>query len=48
MLYKQYITHFLFMYTTQTFIDKAQQIHNNKYNYTKTVYKSWTEKLCIT
>ena len=35
------------MYTTQTFIDKAQQIHNNKYNYTKTVYKSWAEKLFI-
>ena len=30
-------------YTLETFIHKANQIHNNKYDYNKTVYKNIKE-----
>lgn len=33
--------------TTQQFIEKAKQIHGNKYNYTKTNYINSTTKVCI-
>ena len=33
--------------TTKEFIEKAQIIHNNKYDYSKTVYIKSTEKVCI-
>lgn len=34
-------------YTTEVFIEKANQIHNNKYDYAKTVYINSTTKVII-
>ncbi|MBR6515290.1 MAG: hypothetical protein IKT40_00395 [Bacilli bacterium] len=36
-----------FKYTTEEFIEKAKLIHNDKYDYSKTVYKSNKEKIII-
>lgn len=33
--------------TTKQFIEKAIQIHGDKYDYSKTIYKKTTEKVCI-
>ncbi len=33
--------------TTEEFIAKAQQIHQNKYDYSKVEYKTYDEKICI-
>lgn len=33
--------------TTETFIEKANLIHNNKFNYSKTYYVNSREKVCI-
>ena len=35
------------MLTTENFIEKAREIHGNKYDYSKTVYKSAKIKVCI-
>ena len=32
---------------TQTFIEKAKEIHGNKYDYSKVVYEKSTQKVCI-
>ena len=34
--------------TTDDFIEKAKEIHGNKYIYNKTVYKNMRTKVCIT
>lgn len=34
-------------YTTEDFIDKAKQIHNNKYDYSKSIYNGIFKKICI-
>ena len=33
--------------TTKEFINRAQGVHNNKYDYSKVVYKNYKEKVCI-
>ena len=33
--------------TTEDFIKKAREIHENKYDYSKTIYKNAKEKVCI-
>ncbi len=33
--------------TTKEFIEKANKIHHNRYNYSKAVYKSAKQKICI-
>lgn len=35
-------------YTTESFIEKANTIHSNKFSYDKTIYVKWTEKVIIT
>jgi hypothetical protein len=35
------------VYNTETFIEKAQKIHGNKYDYSKVEYKKSSEKVCI-
>ena len=35
-------------YSKDYFVDKANQVHSNKYNYTKTVYKASQTKILIT
>ena len=35
-------------YTTEEFIEKANEVHNNFYNYSKTIYKSSHIKVIIT
>ena len=35
------------MHTKKEFVEKAQEIHNNKYDYSKVVYKGVKEKVCI-
>lgn len=34
-------------YTTESWIQKAREVHNNKYDYSKVEYKSANEKVCI-
>lgn len=34
-------------YTTEIFINKAKEIHGNKYDYSKAVYKGSNQKICI-
>lgn len=33
--------------TTEEFIKEAKEIHGDKYDYSKTIYKKVTEKVCI-
>ena len=33
--------------TTEEFIEKAKKIHGDKYDYSKTVYSTWFEKVCM-
>lgn len=33
--------------TTEEFIERAKQVHGNKYDYSKTIYKDWKTKVCI-
>ena len=33
--------------TTEKFIERAKKIHGNKYDYSKVMYKSMHEKVCI-
>lgn len=33
--------------TKEQFIDKANLIHNSKYDYTKAIYKDYATKVCI-
>ncbi|AXC39010.1 UNVERIFIED_ORG: hypothetical protein [Escherichia phage CMSTMSU] len=33
--------------TTQTFIERAEKVHNNLYDYSKVVYKNNSTKVCI-
>lgn len=40
--------HNMFAKTTEEFISEANEKHNNKYNYDKTVYLRNTDKVCIT
>lgn len=35
------------MLNTEKFIERAKQIHGSKYDYSKTIYKSCNEKVCI-
>lgn len=35
-------------HTTATFIEKANKIHNNKYDYSKSIYENWKIKITIT
>lgn len=35
-------------FTTEDFIEKANKIHNNRYDYSKTVYKNYNSKLIVT
>ena len=35
------------MWTTESFIEKAKEIHGEKYDYSKTIFKSTREKVCI-
>ena len=37
-----------FKFTTETFIEKASKIHNNKYNYSNVFYKNISTCVCIT
>ena len=37
-----------FNLSTEEFIEKAKQVHGDKYDYSKTVYDGWTTKVCIT
>ena len=39
--------HQSFSYTTKSFIDKAKEIHGNKYDYSKVTYKDSHTKICI-
>lgn len=34
-------------YTTQEWIEKAKEVHGDKYDYSKVEYKNKTEKVCI-
>lgn len=34
-------------YTTEEFIERAKQIHGNKYDYSKSVYETQFKKICI-
>ena len=34
-------------YTTETFIEKAREVHGDKYDYSKVEYKNINEKVCI-
>ena len=36
-----------FNLTTEEFIQRAQKIHGNKYDYSKVKYEKWNEKVCI-
>ena len=33
--------------TTEEFIERARQVHGDKYDYSKVEYLNWTEKICI-
>ena len=33
--------------TTIEWIEQAKKVHGNKYDYSKTIYKSWKEKVCV-
>ena len=35
------------IYTTQEFIEKAREVHGNKYDYSKVDYKNASTKVCI-
>ena len=41
-------TSYLQSFTTESFIEKAKLIHGNKYDYSKTEYKGYDEKITIT
>ena len=43
----KYCTHRSYAYTTEEFINKAKQIHGDKYDYSKVEYKNKKTKICI-
>ena len=43
----KYCNHRSYAYTTEEFIKKAMEIHGDKYDYSKVIYKNNKEKICI-